>query len=363
VDGLRRALGDASLATIAPHVTLVPPVNVAESDLGAAIGALRWAAAGQEGPLALALGPVATFYPLSPVVYLAVGPAGANDRSHLEALAQLHRHVLSGPLARPLRWPWVPHVTVLDEAPAAKIEAAVGALGSYRAEAVFDRVVMLEERDHLWRPVADAVLGRPAVVGRGGLDLEITEGRIAGPDVVAMLDEAGQLSTLATCEAGLGAVTASGPVGAVVTSEPTVSAPASLPAVAAKRAAETLVLTGRREGAVAGVAVGWLACGATPAVHAGVVVSPRERGIGVGRALLRALEAAVRRRGWPPGPVAGHGPASFYEHCGAWAKGGHVDGHGERRPGGGGRRRPSVGEHELARRGDDEVEQRDGSYQ
>ena len=33
VDGLRRAIGSSALGRISPHLTLVPPVNVAESDL------------------------------------------------------------------------------------------------------------------------------------------------------------------------------------------------------------------------------------------------------------------------------------------------------------------------------------------
>lgn len=297
VDGLRRALGDGSLGKIAPHLTLVPPVNVAERDLADALASLRGAAAGQKGPLELTLGPVASFDPASPVIYLVVGAGGkASGAGPLEALATLHDSVLSGPLSRPLRWPWVPHVTLLDEAPPSKIEAATTALASYRAEAVFDRVVLLQEREHLWAPIADAVLGPPAVVGRGGLDLEIWEGRLAGPDVLQMVEAAGQL---AAWEAALGAAVQSevrGDIGA------------------------TLVLTGRRAGAVAGVAVAWIVWGANVTVHAGVFVSPPERGIGVGRALLGALEATVRERGWPSGKALGYGPTAFYEHCGGWVR-------------------------------------------
>ena len=79
VDGLRRALGDGFLGRVAPHVTLIPPVNVREDDLSAALAVVRGAAA-STGPLTLELGPVETFLPVNPVVYLAVGRPEPADR-------------------------------------------------------------------------------------------------------------------------------------------------------------------------------------------------------------------------------------------------------------------------------------------
>ena len=40
VDGLRRAVDDPALGRMAPHITLVPPVNVRTADLGAALARL-----------------------------------------------------------------------------------------------------------------------------------------------------------------------------------------------------------------------------------------------------------------------------------------------------------------------------------
>ncbi len=169
VDGLRRALGDTALGAVPAHVTLVPPVNVRTEDLGLALQVLRRAATDQSGPIAVELGPVTTFMPASPVVYLAVGGPD------LDRLARLRQAVVAGPMLRPDHWPWVPHVTLTDDAPADRIDAARAALFSYSAATVFDRVVLLEEREHRWQPLADACLGRAAVVGRGGLELEIVE--------------------------------------------------------------------------------------------------------------------------------------------------------------------------------------------
>lgn len=156
VDGLRRALGDGSLGRIPAHLTLVPPVNVREPDVPGALTVLREAAAGS-GPLTLELGPVASFLPDNPVLYLAVG-------GDVDALRRLRDGVFVPPLERTLAWPWVPHVTLADEAEPARIEAALEGLAGYRATAVVDRVHLLREEraeggDRVWRPYADAALG------------------------------------------------------------------------------------------------------------------------------------------------------------------------------------------------------------
>jgi 2'-5' RNA ligase len=281
VDGMRRALGDTALGAVPPHVTLVPPVNVRAEDLGLALQVLRTAAQDQNGPIAVELGPVTTFMPASPVVYLAVGGPD------LERLARLRQAVVAGPMLRPDHWPWVPHVTLSDDAPADRIEAALAALFSYSSETVFDRVVLLEEREHRWQPLADACLGRAAVVGRGGLELEIVEGRVLGPDVMAIAggEEAVFLAVLDT-----------------------VPPPSSI------------VLTGRRLGEVVGAATAWQDGEVGGTVEVCVLVEERSRRQGVGRALLHALHASVQRHGWAAEGARGYGPEGFFTSASAWIR-------------------------------------------
>jgi 2'-5' RNA ligase len=281
VDGLRRALGDTALGAVPAHVTLVPPVNVRAEDLGVAIQVLRRAASDQSGPIAVELGPVTTFMPASPVVYLAVGGPD------LDRLARLRQAVVAGPMLRPDHWPWVPHVTLTDDAPADRIEAALAALFSYTAATVFDRVVLLEEREHRWQPLADACLGRAAVVGRGGLELEIVEGRVLGPDVMAIAD---------------------GEEAAFLAALDTVPAPSSI------------VLTGRRLGEVVGVATAWQDGQVGGTVEACVLVEEPSRRQGVGRALLQALHASVQRHGWAADGARGYGPEGFFTSASAWIR-------------------------------------------
>jgi 2'-5' RNA ligase len=281
VDGLRRALGDTALGAVPAHVTLVPPVNVRAEDLGLALQVLRRAANEQSGPIAVELGPVTTFMPASPVVYLAIGGPD------LERLARLRQAVVAGPMLRPDHWPWVPHVTLTDDAPADRIEAALAALFSYRAATVFDRVVLLEEREHRWQPLADACLGRAAVVGRGGLELEIVEGRVLGPDVIAM---------------------AGGAEAAFLAALDTVPAPSSI------------VLTGRRLGEVVGVATAWQDGEVGGTVEVYVLVEESSRRQGVGRALLHALHASVQQLGWAADGARGYGPEGFFTSASAWIR-------------------------------------------
>src|SRR5687768_1166177 len=112
IDGLRRGLGDAVLERIAPHVTLVPPVNVAVDDLPAALAVLRGAAASVR-PFTVELGPPRTFRPDSPTLFLAVdGPADGVD-----ALVALREQALRPPLHREPERSFVPHVTIAIELP------------------------------------------------------------------------------------------------------------------------------------------------------------------------------------------------------------------------------------------------------
>jgi 2'-5' RNA ligase len=185
IQGLRRALGDGTVETIPPHVTLVPPVNVVASSLPDALRVLRTAASGCR-PFGLELGPATTFHPVTPVVYLAVG-------GDLDALSTLRKAVFQPPLARPLSHDFVPHATLADDMHPSRIPAAVTALADYHCELRVDRVHILEQQDtgdRPWLPIADARLAPPSVVGRGGLELELAVTDVLDPESRALLGPA-----------------------------------------------------------------------------------------------------------------------------------------------------------------------------
>ncbi|HUF32860.1 MAG TPA: GNAT family N-acetyltransferase [Acidimicrobiales bacterium] len=186
VDALRRAVG-GEVHRIAPHITLVPPVNVGAEHLDDAVGVLR-AAAADTRPFRLPLGPTATFLPDNPVLFLPVDDDAGEVR-------RLRDAVFTEPLARHLTWPFHPHVTLLDSGGADEVRAAAAALREYRAEVVLERVHLLEERrddegERIWRPIADASFRRPGVVGRGGLPVELEVSERPSPSVARWLVEA-----------------------------------------------------------------------------------------------------------------------------------------------------------------------------
>lgn len=256
IDGLRRAVGDGALGRIPAHLTLVPPVNVRDDRMPDALDVLRRAAEATR-PFTARLGPPTTFLPDNPVLYLAVA-VGAGD------VRALRDRVFVDPLARDLTWPFVPHVTLADQADEDTILDALAVLSNFAIEVSFDRVHVLEEKPgHVWVPIADAPFAAAAVIGRGGLELELT--------VTDRLDDAAERfarthwAAYDTHRYGEGFA-------------------APLP----------VALTARRRGEIVGVAAGWVSD--RNAHLSELLVAAAARREGVGSHVLAAFlsEAAVR---------------------------------------------------------------------
>ena len=153
IDGIRRALGSPDVTQVAPHITLVLPINVPEEDVDAAITLTRDVAAA-EPPIDVVIGPLATFYPVTPVLYLAVSGPG------LDAITRLRDALDAGPLAQELAHPFVPHVTLNAEATDAQVAGAQAAITHFVEHVRLDTITVLEQDDDkVWRPIADAPLG------------------------------------------------------------------------------------------------------------------------------------------------------------------------------------------------------------
>lgn len=261
IQGLRRALGDGMLERVSPHVTLVPPVNVRDDEVALALEVLR-AAAGAAAPLTLEIGPATSFLPTSSVLYLAVG-------GDVDALRVLHERVQHGPFDRPREFPFVAHVTLLQADDPARIAAGVRALADFRASVVVDRLHLLEEVGlesvgRVWRPIADFSLTRPAVVGRGGLELEITGAERLDPEALALVEREWEVLDAARFGPGT------------------------------RWERHPFALTARRAGLVVGAATGWTGLGV--GYLSELVVAEATRGEGTGSRLLAAFESLAARR-------------------------------------------------------------------
>ena len=156
VQAWRRALGDPAAGRIVPHLTLVPPQTVAERDLARAAALVERAAA-DAVPFVVELEGASTFLPDAPVAYLAVREGGP-------ALHDLEVALQESPLDRRTH-PFHPHVTVLQDRPEERIEAAAAELAGFRAAfPVRELALMREAPDKVWRPLATATVGASTAV-------------------------------------------------------------------------------------------------------------------------------------------------------------------------------------------------------
>ena len=125
LESWRSSLGDPQAHAIPAHITLLPPTSVDPTDLDAVEAHLGAAASAAE-PYDVHLRGTGTFRPVSPVVFVALA-AGIAGCERLESA------VRSDVLARPVDFPYHPHVTVAHDLPDAVLDEAYDALGGFSA--------------------------------------------------------------------------------------------------------------------------------------------------------------------------------------------------------------------------------------
>lgn len=124
----RTSIGDTTAAKIPTHITLIPPTEVPEEELGAVVDHLRGVSE-QRHSFRVRLRGTGTFRPVSPVVFVMV----AEGISECEQLALAVRR---GPLAVDLDFPYHPHVTVAHHLDDAALDQAFKELADF--ECVFE---------------------------------------------------------------------------------------------------------------------------------------------------------------------------------------------------------------------------------
>ncbi|MBA2608829.1 MAG: GNAT family N-acetyltransferase [Actinobacteria bacterium] len=165
IDGLRRALGVSPIERVPPHITLVPPINVAHDDLDNSVALVRRVASERAAKLHVVVGPVDTFHPVTPVIYLRVSGPG------LDTIRALRDALDTGALAHELSHEYVPHVTLNDLATPEQIDGALASINHYIEPIALDGMTVLEQGDDkVWRPIADAPFGNEPVTRTIGAD-------------------------------------------------------------------------------------------------------------------------------------------------------------------------------------------------
>src|SRR5690348_3602472 len=122
----RESLGDPLALAIPPHVTLVPPTEVAPADLPLIEKHLE-AVAAQQWPFEMQLRGTGSFRPVSPVVFVSVATG-------ISGCERLENAVRTGPLDRPRRFNYHPHVTVAHDVSEEMLDRAFVELSDYHAE-------------------------------------------------------------------------------------------------------------------------------------------------------------------------------------------------------------------------------------
>jgi 2'-5' RNA ligase len=143
LDELRTSLGTNDLDRIPPHITLVPPIDLTPGQFDQLRPSVANVAV-ELPSLQLVLGPAATFAPRTMTIHLAVG-------GDLHSLDRLVDDLRVEPLPQRTRWPFVPHVTLREDAPGDLIERSLTSLAHVRFAVQLDAFHLLE---HLPRPGA-----------------------------------------------------------------------------------------------------------------------------------------------------------------------------------------------------------------
>ena len=158
LQGWRERLGDPHAAGIPPHVTLLPPTSLEEGALEQVEEHLRLVAASEHG-FRMHLRGSSSFRPVSPVVFVPL-VEGIADCERVES------KVRSGPLARELKFPYHPHVTVAHDLGADALERAFECLKDYEAQfEVWGFTLFEQDREGVWRPQRDFPFGGGGLPG------------------------------------------------------------------------------------------------------------------------------------------------------------------------------------------------------
>lgn len=150
----RASFGDPEAHRIPPHITLLPPTEVACANEDAVVEHLDRVAATSHA-FTVHLRGTASFRPVSPVVFVQL-VAGIAECERLETA------VRSGPLDRDLAFYYHPHVTVAHHLSDEQLDRAATTLETFDAVFEVTEFLLYEHGvDGVWRPERSFAFGRP----------------------------------------------------------------------------------------------------------------------------------------------------------------------------------------------------------
>ena len=158
VESLRREL-HPDLPHLAAHLTILPPRPLQGSE-SSALQVLERICS-EEEPFEVNLGPVETFCPVTPTVYIRV--EGAASR-----MCELHRRLNTEALAFHEEWPYIPHLTIAKMGSEPSAQTAFETARERWAQYAGSRRILLEGLTFVREDVpADGRVGVPS----GWIDL------------------------------------------------------------------------------------------------------------------------------------------------------------------------------------------------
>lgn len=146
----RQSYGDPEAQAVPPHITLLPPTTIDDAVRDEVLEHLTEVAA-QTSAFTVLLRGAGTFRPVSPVVFVVV----AQGISECE---QLERRVRSGPLERPVGFPYHPHVTVAHDVAEAELDRAFSDFSGFSAEFTVNGFRLYRHVGGSWVPDRDLQL-------------------------------------------------------------------------------------------------------------------------------------------------------------------------------------------------------------
>lgn len=150
----RAGFGDQLARSVPSHVTLMPPLELADGDLHAVCTTLSDVATTLQ-PFPLTLRGTDTFRPVSPVVFVAI----ADGMAGIEGIASAVRTRLEAPAAE---FPFHPHVTVAHNIDDAALDQAAAELSDFECSFRVDSFhLYLHQHDEGWTPTHEFRLAAP----------------------------------------------------------------------------------------------------------------------------------------------------------------------------------------------------------